>query len=235
VKAEDRPAIGRGNVVAAVPPPAEIDLRKQLMAGMDELDAELFEKTLFLLKGLPELGVLLQVERELPTLIRNIYREQTDFFRDGARTWQEIETRLCDTLTEFARTARLTYQGRLFAWDALEGLRLIDLSREKFDVVLMNPPFGALSVGVKENLSTNYPSSFKDLLCIFVERGLALLTPLGRLGAITSRTCFFTSSYENWRDETVLKAGRPEVFVDLGHGVMDEAMVEAAAYILAKM
>jgi hypothetical protein len=195
VKAEDRPAIGRGNVVAAVPPPAEIDLRKQLMAGMDELDAELFEKTLFLLKGLPELGVLLQVERELPTLIRNIYREQTDFFRDGARTWQEIETRLCDTLTEFARTARLTYQGRLFAWDALEGLRLIDLSREKFDVVLMNPPFGALSVGVN----------------------------------------FFTSSYENWRDETVLKAGRPEVFVDLGHGVMDEAMVEAAAYILAKM
>ena len=26
-----------------------------------------------------------------------------------------------------------------------------------------------------------------------------------------------------------------EVFVDLGHGVMDEAMVEEAAYILAKM
>ena len=234
VKAVDRPAIGRGNVAAAVAPPAEIDLRKQLMAGMDELDAALLEKTLILLKGLPELGVLLQVERELPTLIRNIYREQSDFFRGGAKRWQEIETRLRHALTEFARAARSTYQGRLFAQDALEGLRLIDLSREKFDVVVMNPPFGALSAGVKEDLSKSYPASCKDLLCIFVERGLFFLRTLGQLGAITSRTCFFTSSFENWRDETILKAGRPEVFVDLGHGVMDDAMVEAAAYVLVR-
>jgi type I restriction-modification system DNA methylase subunit len=62
LKAADRPAIGRGNIVPAVAPPAEADLRKALMAEMDDLDAELFEKTLFLLKDLPELGALLQVE-----------------------------------------------------------------------------------------------------------------------------------------------------------------------------
>jgi hypothetical protein len=27
---------------------------------------------------------------------------------------------------------------------------------------------------------------------------------------------------------------RPEVMIDLGHGVMDDAMVEAAAYVLEK-
>jgi hypothetical protein len=234
VKAADRPAVGRGNVVAAASPPAEIDLRKELMAEMDALDAELFEKTLFLLKGLPELGVLLQVERELPTLIRNIYREQADFFQGGTKRWQVIETRLRDALTEFARAAQSTYQGRLFAQDALDGLRLTDLSQEKFDVVVMNPPFGALSTRVKDDLFRSYPASCKDLLCIFVERGLFFLRHLGRLGAITSRTCFFTSSYERWRDQTILKASRPEVFVDLGHGVMDDAMVEAAAYVLVK-
>jgi hypothetical protein len=133
VKAADRPGIGRGHVVAAVAPPAEIDLRKQLVTGMDDLDAELFEKSLFMLKGLPELGVLLQVERELPALIRQVYGGHGDLFReDDEAHWQKAEKRLCAALTEFAEVSRPNYQARLFAQDALEGLRLIDLTRDKF-------------------------------------------------------------------------------------------------------
>ena len=235
VKMTDRPALGRGNVVAAVAPPAELDLRKTLMAEMDELDAELFEKTLFLLKGLPELGVLLQVERELPELIRHVYREQTDFLRGGTKRWQQIETRLRDGLLEFVHSARSDYQGRLYAEDALEGLRLIDLTREQFDTVLMNPPFGALSTNVKLDLSRSYPSSKNDLLAIFVDRGLTLLRESGKLGAITSRTCFFLSSFRRWREEMLLGVSQPEVMADLGLGVMDDALVEAAAYVLGKI
>lgn len=52
VKAKDRPQVGRGHVVAAVAPPAEVDLRKRFMEELDPLDAELFEQTLFMLKGL---------------------------------------------------------------------------------------------------------------------------------------------------------------------------------------
>src|SRR5271166_1520074 len=36
VRREDRPAVGRGHVIAAVAPPAEAELRRELMAGMDE-------------------------------------------------------------------------------------------------------------------------------------------------------------------------------------------------------
>ena len=53
IKAKDRPSIGRGNVVAAVAPPPERELRQQFAAALDKRDAELFEKTLQLLKGLP--------------------------------------------------------------------------------------------------------------------------------------------------------------------------------------
>jgi hypothetical protein len=67
-----------------------------------------------------------------------------------------------------------------------------------------------------------------------VERGLELLRAGGRLGAITSRTCFFLSSFQKWRDEVVLGVGHPEVMADLGLGVMDDALVEAAAYVLEK-
>lgn len=235
VKAKDRPQVGRGHVVAAVAPPAEVDLRKRFMEELDPLDAELFEKTLFLLKGLPELGVLLQVEKELPALVRAVFGEHGDLFRkEDKAKWEKAEARLQEALSEFARAARSTYQGRLFAEDALQGLRMIDHCREVFDVVVMNPPFGALSAGTKEQLGKAYPRSKNDLLSIFVERGLELMRTGGRLGAITSRTCFFLSSFQKWREEIVLSVAQPEVMADLGHGVMDDAMVEAAAYVLEK-
>jgi len=236
VRAKDRPSIGRGHVVAAVAPPTEPDLRAQLAASLDRRDAELFEKTLQLLKGLPELGVLLRAERELPDLIRQVYvGKGNDLLAALEREqWQRAEARLREALTGFAQAARSTYQGRLFAQDALQGLSLIDLCREVFDVVVMNPPFGALSSGVKDALGKVYPRGKNDLLAIFVERGLELLRPGGRLGAITSRTCFFLSSFQKWREDIVLGLARPEVMADLGHGVMDDAMVEAAAYCLVK-
>ena len=236
IKAKDRPLIGRGHVVAAIAPPAERELRQQFAANLDQRDAGLFEKTLQLLKGLPELGVLLQVERELPHLIRQVYVGKGTglFAQQEQESWQQAEARLRVALTEFAQAAKSTYQGRLFAQDALQGLRLIDLCREVFDVVVMNPPFGALSLGVKDGLTKSYPNSKNDLLAIFVERGLELLRTGGRIGAITSRTCFFLSDFKKWREHVVLGLTTPDAFADLGVGVMDDAAVEAAAYVLEK-
>jgi hypothetical protein len=236
VKAKDRPLIRHWHVVAATAPPADLELRRQFAASLDQRDAELFEKTLQLLRGLPELGVLLRAERELPQLIRQIYVGKGTglFAQQEQESWQQAEARLHEALTEFAQAAKSTYQGRLFAQDALQGLRLIDLCRETFDVVVMNPPFGALATATKDRLVKAYPRSKNDLLAIFVERGLELLRPGGRLGAITSRTCFFLSSFQKWREQVVLGIAEPEVMADLGHGVMDDAMVEAAAYVLEK-
>ena len=92
VRRADRPAVGRGNVIAAAAPPAEADLRRELMAGMDALDAELFERTLFLLKELPELGVLLRAECEMPTLVREVFGNHGAIFRaDDERQWKKAE------------------------------------------------------------------------------------------------------------------------------------------------
>ena len=235
INAQDRPSIGRGHVVAATAPPAEAELRKRFMEELDHLDAELFEKTLFLLKGLPELGVLLQVEDELPRLVRSVFGEHGELFSEEDMTqWQNAEERLQTALVELAKAARSGYQSRLFAEDALQGLRIIDLCREVFDVVVMNPPFGAPSSASKAYLTEKYSNSRNDLLAVFVERGTSLLRAHGVLGAITSRTCFFLPSYENWRKEFILKEAQLVCFADLGLGVMDDALVEAAAYTLEK-
>lgn len=236
VKAKDRPCIAQGHVVAAVAPPAERELRQLFAKQLDPLDADLFERTLQMLKHLPEMGVLLQVERDLPQLIKQVYVGKGTglFAQQEQESWQKAESRLRSALIAFAQTAKSTYQSHLFAQDALQGLRLVDMCSEVFDVIVMNPPFGALSLGSKENLTKSYPFSKNDLLAIFVERALELLSPGGRVGAITSRACFFLSSFEKWRANVALKKGEPECFADFGHGVMDDAMVEAAAYVFRK-
>ncbi|MCG5496109.1 BREX-1 system adenine-specific DNA-methyltransferase PglX [Ectothiorhodospira variabilis] len=237
VPALERPDVGRGNVIAAVAPPVEKALREAFAARLDRRDAELFEKTLQMLKGLPELGVLLRAEKELPALVRQVYvgKGTDDLFAElEQETWRKAEERLRRALREFSEEASATYRSRLFAQDALQGLRMIDLCRVVFDVVVMNPPFGALSAGVKDKLGKDYPNSMNDLLAIFVERGLENLIKGGRLGAITSRACFFLTTYRKWRKQVVLGVARPAAMADLGHGVMDDAMVEAAAYVLEK-
>ncbi|MBP6902894.1 MAG: hypothetical protein KBC73_22565 [Burkholderiaceae bacterium] len=235
VKAKDRSAVGQGHVIAATAPPVEQELRNQCATQLDSLDAELFAKTLQMLKGVPELGVLLRMERELPRLVRAVFGEHGSLFKEtDLEQWRKAEARLRAALMSFAQAAKSTYQGRLFAQDALQGLRLIDLCREVFDVVVMNPPFGALATNTKDVLTKAYPRSKNDLLAVMVERGLELLRPGGRIGAITSRTCFFLSSFQAWREQVVLGVAQPEVMADLGYGVMDDAMVEAAAYVLEK-
>jgi hypothetical protein len=98
----------------------------------------------------------------------------------------------------------------------------------------MNPPFGAGSLAAKKDFDKAYPRTKNDIYAAFVERGIQLLLPCGLLGAITSRTGFFLSSFQRWREEIILKDAPPVAFADLGIGVMDAAMVEAAAYVLQK-
>lgn len=229
VKAQQRPDVGRGHVVAAVAPPAERELRVQFTASLDKRDADLFEKTLQLLKGLPELGVLLQVEKDLPALIRQVYGGvgRGLFAEEEMESWVRAEERLRKALIDFAQTAKSTYQERLFSQDALEGLRLIDLVRDKFDVVVMNPPFGLVVAERVEYLKLAYPDSYTDLLANFIERANQLCR--GRVGAITSRSFMVATRLAGLRNQIIKRLC---LLADLGDNIMDDAFVEAAAYVL---
>jgi Eco57I restriction-modification methylase len=96
----------------------------------------------------------------------------------------------------------------------------------------MNPPLGEASQASKATIEMAYRRTKNDVYAAFVERGLSLLKPQGMLGAITSRTGFFLSSFQKWREEILLTEARPTVFADLGYGVLDTAMVETTAYCL---
>ncbi len=231
IQAKDRPPIGRGHVIAAIAPPAERELRQQFATQLDHLDAELFEKTLQLLKGLPEMGVLLQVERELPRLIRQVFGEHGGLFKEAdMEQWQKAEARLRLALTEFTQAAKSTFQGRLFAQDALQGLRLIDLCREVFDVVVMNPPFGEAPETAKTYLKEMYSDWANNLYVAFHNRASMLLAENGRVGVISSRTFIAYRDFEAFR-KSLISTGNIHALADLGWGVLDGAQVETAAYV----
>lgn len=232
VKAKDRPQVGQGQVVAAVAPPAEVDVRKRFMEDLDPLDAQLFEQTLFMLKGLPELGVLLQVEKELPALIRQVFGEHGDLFRaEDMAQWQRAEARLREALRDYARAARSTYQGRLFAEDALQGLRMIDHCRDSFDVVVMNPPFGEVGTLAANYCEKKYRSWNKNILCAFSKRGKEL-SRNGSVGCVIDRSLVNKSTYDAFREDVLLSERSLEIILDLGWGVLDGANVEVSSFVL---
>lgn len=150
--------------------------------------------------------------------------------------WVTAEKRMYSALRDFAEQTenRDSYQRRLFADDAARGFAFIDLCRQRYDVALMNPPFGDASLPSKPYIDDTYGDTKGDVYKAFVECFQARLVPAGFLGIISSRTGFFLGQSEDWRTRVVLRLFRPIALADLGMGVLD-AMVEVAAYVLRSL
>src|SRR5690606_28046867 len=79
------------------------------------------------------------------------------------------------------------FRKRLFADDAARGFSFVDMCSKKYEVVLMNPPFGN---GTEQNLGylvSHYPISKKNLYIAFIERATQICAQFGRVGSITDR------------------------------------------------
>ena len=125
------------------------------------------------------------------------------------------------------------FQRRLFAEDAVQGFGFVDLCHKRFNVVLMNPPFGNPSKGARTYLSTTYPKLWADMYASFVSRAIGLLIEGGRLGAITSRTFLALPSFETLRNLFLSELQLLHA-VECGLGVLDNATVRAAFTVAEK-
>ena len=264
LKAGEPRRISRSNIVCAEPMPGEADLLREFIAQIQpavlgQLVGVVVEK----MKLAGEAGSLLKIEEEIKEAVASAKRQwqagpkvdQLLLFPERERKkieqlslfdvsgisdeafWEHAEGQVLDALRRYAARADngKGYSRRLFAGDADQGFAFVDVCLKRFDVVLMNPPFGAASEASKTYIDQSYPRTKNDLYAAFVERGLAWLRARGLLGAITSRTGFFLSSFQTWREDILLGEARPIVMADLGQGVLDTAMVETAAYCLEKI
>ena len=155
---------------------------------------------------------------------------------DDDTFWQEAEGRIYEALWHYSEQATngKSFSRRLFAEDAQRGFAFIDLCRQNYDVALTNPPFGTFAEAARDYAACNYAGCKEDIDAAFVARTSELLGTHGRMGAIVNRTQFFKPTLSTWRHETLLTRNCLSAAADLGHGVLDGALVEAAAYTLQR-
>jgi hypothetical protein len=157
---------------------------------------------------------------------------------DGIQTltedfWVNIEDRIYSALRHYAEQAKPGegLQCRLFAKDAAQGFAYIDVCRKKYDVALMNPPFGEASTSSIDYLDRSYAAWNSNLLCASLQRSWEWTASSGCLGIIYDRTAIVKSTYEDFRRLSLVGDDRIFAMADLGWEVLD-ANVEVVSSVL---
>ena len=257
VKAAERPRIAKSNIVTAEPMPGEEDMQKEFVEGLKpRVLGQLVDVVFKQMKLAGEAGSLLKIEEEIKDAIaeaKNQWlkapRQEQQFLFPGMtqlrpkqleirfdlegvtdeQFWEQAEDRILKALKDYAERVE-NGRGilrRLFAEDAAHGFAFIDLCRKRYDVALMNPPFGAPSDSVTSLL---YSADCGNLYCAFVRRGFEL--GAREIGCITDRTFTTQASFKPYRQRLLEGVPSLRAFADLGWGVLD-ADVQVAAYVIS--
>jgi len=179
----------------------------------------------------------LRHQRELPGMEPEVrQRGLAELVEEGeAAAWTPHYTlrELRDDLRTFARQALQEHDvnAQLFATEADKAARLLDVLMGEYDVVVMNPPYGYTTSTSDEYLQAAYPLTKGDLYAAFYERAADLIGGKGFVAALTSRTFMSLSTFKQLRRKILLEQVRPVALLDLGFGVLDDAMVATCATV----
>ena len=72
---------------------------------------------------------------------------------------------------------------RLFAEDTARGLKLVQLLSRRYDVAVMNPPYGRFVPRVREFVKSAYPLTSNNIYATFIDRACHLTEPDGLRGS----------------------------------------------------
>lgn len=258
----NRPLITKTNIVVAEPMPGERNFLREFTASLEpkalgQLVEIIFDK----MKLAGEAGSLLKIEEEirdtiaeakqqwsrgpqpeqlalLPGLRQRKIEQLTIFdvrnITDEA-FWEQAEKRICTALQDYAERVENgdSFRRKLFSEDAARGFAFIDLCRKRYDVVLMNPPYGSCSTKAQGYLRQAYHDAHNDIFIGFVERVYIYLCDRGSFGTITSRNFMFNQRLAEFRKKFLLDNSLLHVFADLGNRVLDAAVDVSAFTVTA--
>ena len=258
---EDRPIIRHSNLILAEPMPGNKKMLKILLNQFDAPMQRLINKIWDKMQYVGEAGLLIRMEKEIENEIaelrKNWFRYNKPKDISLFSTTQEADIAESEKLAKLhsveAREAFFSqvtehlqealrnlseqlsseegYENALFTEDATRGFAFIELCQRRFDVIVMNPPFGEGSENSSAYLSKSYPSWAGNLVCAFFARMEDMLVPDGLVGSIFDRVVLLTSSCESFRNNHV--NGFIELSADTGPGVLD-ASVDTSTLVLHK-
>jgi len=259
IKPQQRPKIQRSNIVCAEPMPGEKALLQEFTATLKptvlgQLVEIIFEK----MELAGEAGTLLKIEQEIQDAIakaKQVWQKQNQALGqfpdlakvakqrgetafdisdiDGEGFWEQAEQKILQALADYAQNTVTDVSGqkRLFAEDVVKGFSFIDLCQKKFDVILMNPPYGDVSEKSFDYVKTRYPGLSNNIYSCFYLRALDLSNN-GKIGSLTSRTFLTLSQFEKLRKILLSDRCNISELADLGPGILDGAAVDTCACII---
>src|SRR6266496_3368911 len=249
----ERPRITRSNIVCAEPMPGEKDMLDEFIrtlqpAMLGDMVCVIFEK----MQLASEAGSLLKIEEEIREAVLEARQRWMLLLRPGQLAlwsgdlrpervklleetgitnrdfWNGAEARVIDALHQYAQAVSNGKElaRQLFADDVVQGFAFIDICQKRFDVVLMNPPFGSPTSSTAHLLP---PDSAFNLYSAFVLN--AMRNCQGFIGAITDRSFLVQDTFKGYR-QILFSQCSLEFLIDLGWGVLDTADVQVAAYTI---
>jgi hypothetical protein len=210
--------------------PADLELTSGQRSLIDRVSETLADA--------PLLGTLLRAEEALDEGIRHgVFGTAAGRGPDPLvltdQAAEATEGELLGHLQAIADQVSSSAVERLLAAEADDALRFVRVVQQRYDAILMNPPYGLGSRATEEKLKKAYPDGWTDLYAAFLYRGQELLLEGGLLGALTSSQFFTTRKLRALRD-LMIDRSRPLVIVDLGPGVLQGASVNTAMTVLRK-
>jgi predicted RNA methylase len=220
----------------------------------DPVLLSIVEQTLQACENAFEIGSLLRISQPFEQLFRQRIKRADELKREQLRLFVLQDEQLSsgdvlipvpkkltvaeivDHIKEFVRRASEAQDmgSLLFGMDAEYAVQLVDILTEKYDVVLMNPPYGAMPPRCKQYARQHYPRTHNDYYATFIEQAINLCKEGGYVGALTGRTFLFLKSFQKLREEILRSDALPEIVWDLGFNVLDEATARYAAFTLRK-
>jgi hypothetical protein len=250
---QDRPKITRSNFVCAEPMPGESQMLNEFVNQLEPtLLGQLVEVVFEKMRLAGEAGSLLKIEEDIRNAIAEAKRQfdmgglpiqrmlfdssfEADTKQFSVREltdisfFEQAEAKVVETLRQYSEMAHngQRLQRRLFTEDAVRGFAFVDLCQKRYDVLLMNPPFGEptpLIRAAKKMLPAKSPA---DMYCWFVFRAREMLTQNGKIGCITSSSFKTYTQYESFRDAFIATPSLA-AFADLGWEVLEGGRVVAS-------
>ncbi|MDL0125897.1 BREX-5 system adenine-specific DNA-methyltransferase PglX [Halobacterium salinarum] len=113
-------------------------------------------------------------------------------------------------------------------------LHLLVVLSQKYDVALMNPPYGSgnrMPDSVHDYVDERYEYKAEYYINFF-EACERLVRDYGRIGMIVPRTFMFKQSFQDFREDFVGNRGSFDFLAEYGIGVLDKATVRTAGTVV---
>ena len=243
---KDRPKITRSNFVCAEPMPGEAPMLKEFIGQLEpRLLGQLVEVVFDKMRLAGEAGSLLKIEEEIRDAVAQSRKQwlagpisiQQSLFGDikpvaqqqrfdfsgvtDTQFFEQAEAKVVEALRDYAEKAHngQRLQRRLFSEDAVRGFAFVDLCKRKFDVIVMNPPFGSATKETQDWFRKEYPTAAENLTVGVVVQSLKRLASGGMIGLIGDLPWLQQSTYVKFRS-SILEDRTLELFVELGWGIL---------------